>query len=233
MPAPHRAVLPAGHAKLVTTVPGTKNPKNLALGFLEPASAWLILTLGFVQHHFFKMPEEALEMLLKAWVCAWREPRGRSCRAQPGSPSPFPCRIVTHQLSLGHSLPQSGQTCPPAPPPPAVWRKHRGTASENQETRVEPTPEHQGELVPLQGSSVWPGLSYKPFQLLLVVSRQGSQTGFVVPTPPSAQTDAQTAQPQEEAAELPFTAGTLRTRSSTVTALEGIWTSTRAGMPPG
>lgn len=38
MPAPHRAVLPGGHAKLVTTVPGTKNPKNLALGFLEPAS---------------------------------------------------------------------------------------------------------------------------------------------------------------------------------------------------
>lgn len=61
------------------------------------------------------------------------------------------CRTVTHQLSLGRSLPQSGQICPPAPLPPAVWKKHPGTASQNQENRVQPTPNHYGELVPLPG----------------------------------------------------------------------------------
>lgn len=66
MPAPHMAVLPGGRAKLVTTVPGTKNSKNLALGFLEPASALLVLTLGFIQDHFFKIAE----MLFKDQICA-------------------------------------------------------------------------------------------------------------------------------------------------------------------
>lgn len=143
------------------------------------------------------------------------------------------CRTVTHRLSPGRSLPQSGQICPPAPLPPAVRRKHTGTASQNHKTRIQPTPNHYGELVPLPGHlKHCPGLFYKPFQLL-IVSRQGSQTGFVIPTPLSAQTDAQTAQPQKETAELPSTAWTLRTRSTTVIALEAIWTFTRAGMPPG
>lgn len=66
MPAPHRAVLPGGNAKCLVTT----NPKNLALGFLEPDSALLVLSLGFVQHNFFKMPEEALETLFKDQVCA-------------------------------------------------------------------------------------------------------------------------------------------------------------------
>lgn len=62
MPASHRAVL-------VTTVPGTNNPKNLAPGFPEPASALLLLTLGFVQHYFFKMLEEALDTAPGSGLC--------------------------------------------------------------------------------------------------------------------------------------------------------------------
>lgn len=66
-------------------------------------------------------------------------PEAGAAGPSPAPPALSPCRTVTHRLSPGHSLPQSGQICLPAPPPPpAVWRKHRGTASQTQESRDNP-----------------------------------------------------------------------------------------------
>lgn len=144
------------------------------------------------------------------------------------------CRIVTHQLSLGHSLPQSGQICPPAPLLPAVWKKHTGIASQNQETRVHPSLNHYSELVPLsrtppapssgQDHSIKPpssscpgkdpklGLSflahYRPRLTNKLLSPKKKLQSFNSQLGPSS-------------------------RSTTTIALEAIWTSTQAGIPPG